>query len=70
MALSKECSVSLVCPTTGCRGEDVTRASVWIDKVPAARGRGSGPSPRTRRGDPGARAGKGRRGGGRKSPRA
>ena len=28
------CYVSLVCPTTGCRGEDVTRASEWAGKVP------------------------------------
>ena len=28
------CYVSLVCPTTGCRGEDVTRATVWASKVP------------------------------------
>lgn len=28
------CYISLVCPTTGCRGEDVTRATVWAAKVP------------------------------------
>jgi hypothetical protein len=28
------CSVSLVCPTTGCRGEDVMRSSAWAAKVP------------------------------------
>ena len=28
------CYVSLVCPTTGCRGEDVTRCSEWAGKVP------------------------------------
>ena len=28
------CYVSLVCPTTGCRGEDVTRATVWSAKIP------------------------------------
>lgn len=28
------CHVSLVCPTTGCRGEDVTRTTVWAAKVP------------------------------------
>lgn len=27
------CYVSMVCPTTGCRGEDVTRATVWAAKV-------------------------------------
>lgn len=27
------CYVSLVCPTTGCRGEDITRATVWAAKV-------------------------------------
>lgn len=31
------CYVSLVCPTTGCRGEDVTRATVWAAKVPKAK---------------------------------
>jgi hypothetical protein len=30
------CYVSLVCPTTGCRGEDVTRAPVWAGKIPRA----------------------------------
>ena len=34
------CNVSLVCPTTGCRGEDVTRATVWASKVPKARPKG------------------------------
>jgi hypothetical protein len=33
------CYVSLVCPTTGCRGEDVTRASEWAGKVPKVRSR-------------------------------
>jgi hypothetical protein len=28
------CFVSMVCPTTGCRGEDVTRAALWAAKVP------------------------------------
>src|SRR5260221_8667742 len=28
------CYVSLVCPSTGCRGEDVTRATVWSSKIP------------------------------------
>lgn len=27
------CYVSMVCPTTGCRGEDVTRSTVWAAKV-------------------------------------
>lgn len=37
-----ECDVSLVCPSTGCRGEDVTRATVWSVKVPKAKpGRGA-----------------------------
>jgi hypothetical protein len=31
---SGSCYVSLVCPTTGCRGEDVTRCSEWAGKVP------------------------------------
>ncbi len=25
------CNVSLVCPSTGCRGEDVTRTTEWVD---------------------------------------
>jgi Trypsin-like peptidase domain len=33
------CYVSLVCPSTGCRGEDVTRASEWGSKVPKAKKR-------------------------------
>ena len=28
------CYVSLVCPSTGCRGEDVTRSTVWAGKLP------------------------------------
>lgn len=28
------CNVSMVCPTTGCRGEDVTRTSIWTGKIP------------------------------------
>jgi hypothetical protein len=32
------CQVSQRCPTTGCRGEDVTRASVWAARVPKAKG--------------------------------
>jgi hypothetical protein len=28
------CFVSLVCPSTGCRGEDVTRATEWGSQVP------------------------------------
>jgi S1-C subfamily serine protease len=28
------CQVSLVCPSTGCRGEDVTRSTVWAPKIP------------------------------------
>lgn len=31
------CNVSLVCPTTGCRGEDVTRAAVWAGKIPKSK---------------------------------
>jgi Peptidase S46 len=30
------CYVSMVCPTTGCRGEDVTRSTVWAGKLPKA----------------------------------
>ena len=30
------CMVSLVCPTTGCRGEDVTRTTEFATQVPAA----------------------------------
>jgi hypothetical protein len=32
-----QCDVSLVCPSTGCRGEDVTRATVWSAKIPKSR---------------------------------
>jgi V8-like Glu-specific endopeptidase len=41
------CYVSLVCPTTGCRGEDVTRATIWAGKIPKsieAKGRATGSS--------------------------
>src|SRR5262249_25906156 len=34
------CQVSQRCPSTGCRGEDVTRSRVWAAKVPKARTRG------------------------------
>ncbi len=34
------CYVSLVCPSTGCRGEDVTRATVWAAKIPKPGKRG------------------------------
>jgi hypothetical protein len=45
---SGDCNVSLVCPSTGCRGEDVTRATVWSAKVPKAKsGRGA---PKSRKG--------------------
>ncbi len=40
------CYVSLVCPTTGCRGEDVTRATVWAAKVPKA-GRAKAGAPKS-----------------------
>lgn len=33
------CNVSLVCPSTGCRGEDVTRTTVWANKLPKRTGR-------------------------------
>ncbi len=36
------CYVSLVCPTTGCRGEDVTRSTVWAAKLPQVRLSSSG----------------------------
>ena len=50
------CQVSLVCPTTGCRGEDITRTTVWATKVPktagpiagAVRGGDKTPGPRSR----------------------
>lgn len=35
------CNVSLVCPTSGCRGEDVTRSTVWSGELPAETRRGS-----------------------------
>jgi Trypsin-like peptidase domain len=28
------CNVTLVCPSTGCRGEDVTRSTVWAGTIP------------------------------------
>ena len=46
------CYVSLVCPSTGCRGEDVTRTTVWAAKVPKERAGsrvGSGPQKAGRR---------------------
>lgn len=46
-----QCSVSLVCPSTGCRGEDVTRAPIWIGKVPKSASPGAhhaGPKARAR----------------------
>ncbi len=51
---SGDCYVSLVCPTSGCRGEDVTRASAFAASIPkaAARpasGRSSGDRARGRR---------------------
>lgn len=36
------CYVSLVCPTTGCRGEDVTRSTIWADKLPQVKLASSG----------------------------
>ena len=38
-ASNGNCNVSLVCPSTGCRGEDVTRATVWAAKIPKSNGR-------------------------------
>lgn len=39
------CYVSLVCPTTGCRGEDVTRSAIWAAKIPTVeRRRGRSPT--------------------------
>ena len=45
------CYVSLVCPSTGCRGEDVTRATIWSAKVGANKraGTGSGKARGTKR---------------------
>jgi hypothetical protein len=28
------CKVSMVCPDEGCRGEDVSRSTLWADRVP------------------------------------
>ena len=28
------CKVSLICPDTGCRGEDVTRTTVFANRIP------------------------------------
>ncbi len=36
---SGDCYVSLVCPTSGCRGEDVTRASAFAASIPKAAAR-------------------------------
>jgi hypothetical protein len=43
------CYVSLVCPTTGCRGEDVTHATVWAEKVPKAVPKSAGRRKRARK---------------------
>jgi V8-like Glu-specific endopeptidase len=40
------CNISLVCPTTGCRGEDVTRSPVWTGKVPKRANRSRRRAPR------------------------
>jgi hypothetical protein len=45
-----QCAVSLVCPSTGCRGEDVTRATVWIGNAPKAASAGTSRSPKRRSG--------------------
>jgi hypothetical protein len=39
---SGSCFVSLVCPTSGCRGEDVTRTSEWAAKVPKPKSKSKG----------------------------
>lgn len=54
------CNLSLVCPNTGCRGEDVTRSSEWAGKIPKSRPGGR----RTARSAKGARTG--RKGGSRR----
>jgi S1-C subfamily serine protease len=36
------CYVSMVCPTTGCRGEDVTRTTVWAAKIPSGKSAANG----------------------------
>jgi V8-like Glu-specific endopeptidase len=41
-----QCAVSLVCPSTGCRGEDVTRATVWIGNAPKVATAAAGRSPK------------------------
>jgi hypothetical protein len=38
-ASAGSCNLSLVCPSTGCRGEDVTRASEWVEQVQKAKAR-------------------------------
>ena len=44
------CYVSMVCPTTGCRGEDVTRVTVWAGSVPkAAPARAAAVAPKRRK---------------------
>jgi hypothetical protein len=47
---SGQCNVSLVCPTSGCRGEDVTRAAEWVGKIPASPKRIRRSSERAKRG--------------------
>jgi Trypsin-like peptidase domain len=44
------CNVSMVCPTTGCRGEDVTRTGIWTGKIPKSKAvvRASGVSAKSR----------------------
>lgn len=39
------CHVSLVCPTTGCRGEDVTRSTAWAARIPRPAGVSRTPKP-------------------------
>jgi hypothetical protein len=46
-----DCMISLVCPTTGCRGEDVTRTTEFAELVPV---NGVIPDPLLRRGSRGA----------------
>ena len=43
------CFVSLVCPTTGCRGEDVMRAPLWATKIPKSSKAASRAAPASKR---------------------
>lgn len=43
------CYISMVCPTTGCRGEDVTRSTMWGTKIPKTTISSSSMAPKARK---------------------